>query len=425
MSSVESTGKHRRFIRILWLLVGLVSLSAVITSVYTLVLGSQVEDAVSIDTAIVGPVLVTAWAVVGGLILARYPRHTIGWLLLAMSGLQMLQLATFILPPPLVELGRLHPDAFIVRLFNWFGLWAWMVYAVLPALFLPLFFPSGTLLSRRWRIVAAAGVLGTMASVLSLALGPGEEGVYANPFVIPGGEVIANVLFAIGAPTLIPAILASVLSMVLRYRRAAAVERQQMKWLFVPLSVFILWLIYDMVAPTIWPEAISQTVTTLAFTTIGAIIPAAIGIAILRYRLYDIDLIIRRTLVYGVVTAGLAIVYFGSVVLLQQLFAGVSGEQSPAAIVMSTLLIAALFSPLRRRAQAFIDRRFYRAKYDMAQTLAGFVQTARNETDLEALTAELQSVVRAAMQPERVGVWLRPRPEESNGLGVTELRSRQ
>ena len=139
----------------------------------------------------------------------------------------------------------------------------------------------------------------------------------------------------------------------------------------------------------------------------GLALPLALAVGILRYSLFDIDVIIRRTTSYAILTALLALVYFGSVVVLQRLLAPVTGE-STAAVVLSTLLIAALFLPLRRRVQATIDRRFFRKKYDAEQVLARFAATARDETDLDALTAELVRVIQETMQPESVSVWLRP-----------------
>ena len=138
------------------------------------------------------------------------------------------------------------------------------------------------------------------------------------------------------------------------------------------------------------------------------LIPASIGIAILRYRLFDIDLIIRKTLQYAALSALLALVYFGSVVLLQTVVGQATDAQSPLVIVVSTLLIAALFAPLRKRVQTAVDRRFYRQKYDAQQVLAQFAITARDETDMDKLTAELVRVVQETMQPEQVSVWLKP-----------------
>jgi hypothetical protein len=141
-------------------------------------------------------------------------------------------------------------------------------------------------------------------------------------------------------------------------------------------------------------------------------LPVAAGIAILRYRLYDIDILINRTLVYGVLTAALALVYFGSIVVLQGLFRALTGETSQLAVVASTLAIAALFVPLRRRVQAFIDRRFYRRKYDVAKTLEAFNAKLREDVDLNSVTEDLVEVVKETMQPARVSLWLRPPEKE-------------
>jgi hypothetical protein len=185
---------------------------------------------------------------------------------------------------------------------------------------------------------------------------------------------------------------------VLRFRRANGIERQQIKWLAYA-AVFL--------AIALSASFVSSY-EGVAYLVIAALlcVPLAVGIAILRYRLYDIDVLINRTLVYGALTAALALVYIGSVVLLREVLAPLTGSSEPA-IVASTLAIAALFNPLRRRIQNLIDKRFYRRKYDAAKVLAAFGTTVRDETELERLTAELLRVVDETMQPEFVGLWLR------------------
>ena len=200
------------------------------------------------------------------------------------------------------------------------------------------------------------------------------------------------------------------------FRRSGAVQRQQTKWVLAALALVVLTGVFAIVNLAVsrpdsqlavgdfWVATIAATLFSLSL----AALPISIGIAILRYRLWDIDVIIRKTLVYAVLTALLALVYFGGVIVLQRLFGALTGvEQSPLAVVVSTLAIAALFTPLRRRIQDGIDRRFYRKKYDAQQVLAQFALTARDETDLDALTGELARVVQDTMQPERVSVWLR------------------
>jgi hypothetical protein len=213
--------------------------------------------------------------------------------------------------------------------------------------------------------------------------------------------------------------LASVLSLVMRYRRSRGEERQQIKWIAFAASFVGLLYLIAMVCAFIFPSwAWFQAGSPLWLDVLGyaalssfTLVPIAIGFAVLRYRLYEIDILINRTLVFGSLTVLLALVYFGGVAGLQRLLAPVTGQDSQLAIVASTLAIAALFNPLRRRIQRFIDRRFYRSKYDARETLEDFSLRLRDETDLDTLSEELVGVVRETMQPEHVSLWVR-RPEE-------------
>jgi fumarate reductase subunit C len=213
--------------------------------------------------------------------------------------------------------------------------------------------------------------------------------------------------------------LASALSLVLRFRRSRGEERQQIKWIAFAASVVVIVYLIAMVASLLsavetWfagssPAWLSllQTAALLSLTAV----PIAVGFAVLSYRLYDIDLLINRALVYGSLTATLALVYVGGVVVVQAMVRAVSGQESSLAVVASTLAIAGLFSPLRRGVQELVDRRFYRRKYDAAKTLEAFAARLREETDLKTLTEEVTSVVRVTMQPAHVSLWLRPDPE--------------
>jgi hypothetical protein len=202
------------------------------------------------------------------------------------------------------------------------------------------------------------------------------------------------------------------------FKTSSPVERQQTKWVVFGFSVMaagiLIYFIYKFIAnpatvlagsEPIWREYILDD---FYFDLVALALPLSIGLSILRYRLWDIDVIIRKTLVYGILTAALALVFFGGVTLLQSLFQAVSGQQSAISIVVSTLAIAALFNPLRRRVQNFIDRRFFRKKYDAERAMAQFSIAARSETDIEQMSAELMSVVQETMQPEKVSLWLKP-----------------
>jgi hypothetical protein len=356
-----------------------------------------------------------AFTIVGALIALRRPENPIGWICLV-AGLFW---TLIVLDDQYITYARATTS--VVPLPNAVALdqWLWVPPVGLLSIYLILFFPDGKLPSRRWRPLAwFSGAVLILAS-LSIALAPGplpDLGGVRNPFGLEGYAWIVDASNVISA--LIPlCALASALGLVLRYRRSGSAEREQIKWIaFAGSFVGLMSLITVFSALIFAPEfadstgtqplwlVVLQDVELLSF----AGIPVAVGIAVLRYRLYDIDVIINRTLVYGSLTATLVALYFGGIVVLQRVFVVLTGQQSTLAVVASTLLIAALFSPLRRRIQAFIDRRFYRKKYDARKTLEAFSTKLREGTDLDALSNDLVGVVRETMQPAHVYLWLRP-----------------
>jgi uncharacterized membrane protein YhdT len=356
-----------------------------------------------------GALSALSYAPVGALIASRHPANPVGWLLclyglvISVSGFSA-QYATYAL---LAQLDSLPAGEAM----------AWITSWILPIIngltvFYILLFPTGRLPGRRWRWLAWLTVAFVVVGVILAAFSPGALlgmlGPIRNPLGIEGfTNVYKAVLFTM-APLLT---VAAALAVFMRLRRATGVERQQIKWFTYAAAASVTATILAYIIPGVidtptWFERLGYALTIV---TIPAI-PVAIGIAILRYRLYDIDLIINRTLVYGSLTATLAVVYFGGVATTQAIFGALTGqEQQPQlAVVISTLAIAALFIPLRRRIQSFIDRRFYRRKYDAAKTLGAFSAKLRDETDLGALSDDLVGVVRESMQPAHVSLWLRP-----------------
>ncbi len=328
--------------------------------------------------------------ILGGLIASRRPRNPYGWLWLGFGlGLAGQSLAMSYEAYTLVEPGSLAAPSTISHVL---GLGGQVALTLAPLLML--LFPTGRLSSRRWRPLAwistAAG-----AVLLFLVL------FFDNPDQVGGAVSIAA--FAV-VSVIFTAILLSALSIVVRYRRASGAERQQLKW-FALAAVLIGFataghlLFLDLLLPEAFLNLLDAATITCLYV--------AVGIAILRYRLYDIDRIINRTLVYGSLTVTLVLVYFGSVVGLQYILRALTGQESQLAIVGSTLTIAALFKPLHQRIQASIDRLFYRRKYDAAKTLDEFSSKLRDETDLDALNSDLVKVVRDTMQPQHVTLWLR------------------
>jgi hypothetical protein len=257
-------------------------------------------------------------------------------------------------------------------------------------------------------------VLGALTD--TLVLDPVVEGVryrIDNPIGIEGlGSVEDLPIFGVLNGLLLVGVVGAAASVVVRFRSSRGVERQQMKR-FVYTAALIL-----LLAPV--EGLLPDIVSNVLFGVVLIALPTAIGVAVLRHRLYDIDFVINRTLVYGALTTSLALVYFGGVATTQAIFRALTGqqEQPQLAIVVSTLVIAALFNPLRRRIQAFIDRRFYRSKYDAAKTLEAFSAKLRDETDLDALSDDLVGVVRETMQPAHISLWLRPDPASKQSREV-------
>jgi hypothetical protein len=255
-----------------------------------------------------------------------------------------------------------------------------------------------------------------LAGVVLSAFSPGAYlgslGPIRNPLGIEGLTGAYKALLYAGAPLLFGA---AVLSLFVRLRRAEGLERQQLKWFAYAAAMFALGIVLIVIPLAIDTPSWFVRAATAVFTAAGTTVPVAIGIAILRYRLYDIDRIINRTLVYGSLTALLAVVYLGGVISSQYAFRTLTGQGSQLAIVASTLAIAALFNPLRKRIQAFVDRRFYRSRYDARKTLESFSSKLRDETDLDALNDELVGVVGETMQPAHASLWLRPSGANRDG----------
>jgi hypothetical protein len=297
---------------------------------------------------------------------------------------------------------------------SWVYSWLWVPSLGL-VVFLSLLFPNGQLPSARWRWFARLSALLTFAGMVLAAFSPGPivlglPGI-RNPLGIEG---LPNAYKPVQALMLI-LIAVAVASLLMRRLYARGVERQQTKWFnyttAVAASGAILQYIISEPLDLVWLRWVGQALVLIGL----AGLPISMGIAVTRYRLYEIDLIINRTLVYGPLTAMLVALYFGGIVVLQSVFVLLTGEQSTLAVVASTLLIAALFNPLRRRIQSFIDRSFYRRKYDAAKTLEAFSAKLRDETDLEALSDDLVGVVRETMQPAHVSLWLHPETASKGG----------
>jgi hypothetical protein len=338
-------------------------------------------------------IMVVAYLTVGALVASRRPNNAVGWLLSAVGLATAVETFTDTYRHYAHDMDLAGAEV------------AKYLYAINPgvllAIFVPLVFPDGRLPSRLWRPVVWLVSTGVLLYVVDAALEPG--GTDPLGVELPGS--VYGVLVNVSILSLIVGIIGAAASVALRLWRARGQERQQLKWLVYATSFMVV----GALGAVLFPLPLGDVFYGLMIYGIAGM-PVAVGVAILRYRLYDIDLLINRTLVYGLLTATLALVYYGVVTATQALFRTLTSQQElpQLVIVASTLVIAALFNPLRRRIQAFIDRSFYRRKYDAAKTLEEFSTKLREETDLEALSEDLVGVVRETMQPAHVSLWFGP-----------------
>ena len=353
-----------------------------------------------------------AFVVVGSLLIAKRPGNPISWIMVTIG------LITGLFPAAeaytaYVMTTRGSPDPLAV-----FGAWAnniyWAPLLALSLIYLPLLFPNGRLPSPRWLPVAVIPGIALAGYVILSAFtetlsGQNIDYQIDNPIGIKGMPFVeAHPVFPLLAIGFLIGLLGAVSAVFVRFRRSSGVERQQLKWFLYAAGLTPVFMVVDLF----------PLVGDIVFGLILIGLPATIGVAILRFRLYDIDILIRRTLSYTLLTGLLALIYFGVVVLTQPILRGLTGNPDSAVVtVFSTLAIAALFNPLRHRMQDFIDRRFYRQRYNVEEILQSFTSNLRDEVDLDRLSDHILTIVQETMQPESVSLWIREhdkRPRRSD-----------
>jgi hypothetical protein len=358
-------------------------------------------------------VVAVGYSVIGAIIASRLPNHPIGWICCAIG---LIAAVEHFSGEYAVYALVARPDSLAGgNVTLWMSNWVWILMFGL-IVFLLLLFPNGRLPSNRWRpfawFSAAVTVVGAILAAIAPDSTPGPNSEanalrsLPNPFGIEG---LPNLQQPVQVLVLSVGLVAAASLVLVRLRNARGIERQQIKWLIYASAILSGALIlkdtvFSPLGGTLWGLWVGYLL--VAVGGLGG--PIAIGIAILRYRLYEIDTLINRALVYGSLTATLVGLYLVGIVVLQRFFVVLTGQQSTLAVVASTLLIAALFNPLRRRIQRFIDRHFYRRKYDAGKTLEAFSAKLRDETDLDALSNDLVGVVRETLQPAHASLWLRP-----------------
>jgi len=346
--------------------------------------------------------MIMAFATVGLLVSSQLPKNTVGWLFCAfgLMGAFLIFLQQGAAYALLEAPNPLPAGEWAAWVFTWILELSWG-----PLIFTFLLFPHGHLLSPRWRplawFVVVVILIGAVTSALSSVNFTNNFPFAQSPF---GGVVplkVARVIYDTYQLVMLAILATSAAYVIARLHRSRGDERQQLKWFTYTAAMII---VAFTITALVGIEPVIVSVVMFPF------IPVSVGVSIFKYRLYDIDIIVNRTLVYGSLSVTLGATYLGGVVLLQRLLVALTGEKSTLAVVASTLVIAALFNPLRRRVQGFVDRRFYRRKYDASKTLGAFSARLRDETNLDALSEDLVGVVRVTMQPTHVSLWLHPDP---------------
>jgi hypothetical protein len=412
MSDEERTMRERRRTWLAWALFAVAVLSGLGSVLVNLVVEQQFSS--QLISALLFAIVIALFAGVGALISARLPGNRIG-LLLLIPGTVLALLSPIDLY--LRQIAAVPPPPTPLLLFLvWSTGWSWL-WLIFPLLLITQLFPNGRPLSPRWRTVALATLgwaglfvlIATLSGTYTTVEPPYLELV--NPYGLLEFRQLELLIGGIWIPGLLILTGLSMIALVLRFRRAGPVERGQIKWLLYACALFAVVYIGGGLLGVAGEPTVAGQVYNLFFSLTVIAIPLAIGTAILRHRLFDIDIIIRRTLVYTALTITLGTTYLLSIITLQAFFVELTGQTSTLAVVASTLGIAALFQPLRARIQAFIDRRFFRKKYDAQQVLAQFAARAQQEAELDMISADILSTVQETLEPERVTLWLVSRQE--------------
>lgn len=388
--------------RLAWLLA--------VASIASLAVGVAVNTPRDSDSGPAVLVFITLVAVlgVGALLVTRVPGNAIGWWLIVAGELVFVeslaqaatQFGVLAEPEPWPTIGL---TALVPQLLE-------PIAIAVVLIVVPLHFPDGRLLSPRWRWVQWLTGFAITAGAMTTLFGPGNDGPYgvgllANPLAAPALRPLLDVLGTVGEVAIVAALVGAALSVIVRYRRSGGVERQQLKWLLAVASVAV---VAFTAASVVNDEAVSNVLYLIGFAAVPAL-PVAIGIAILRYHLYDIDHIISRTVSWALITAVLVAIFVGGVLGLQAALAGVVTQAPTLAVAASTLAAFALFQPIRGRVQRAVDRRFDRARYDSQRTVDAFADRLRSNVDLESLGASLSATAADAVRPTGAWVWLRYR----------------